>query len=69
MDTDLLLPILRLQNKKMRDRRRQEAILEEIEDLLTEEADDADGGMVHCIGRCKGRRGGVPWIQICCCPS
>ena len=42
MDTDLLLPILRLQNKKMRDRRREEAILEEIEDLLTEEADDVD---------------------------
>ena len=58
MDTDLLLPILRLQNKKMRDRRREEAILEQIEDLLTEEADDVDGGMVHCIGRCKGRREG-----------
>ena len=49
MDIELLPSILRLHNKKMRDRRREEAILEEIEDLLTEEADDVDGGMVHCI--------------------
>ena len=69
MDKDMLLPILRLQNKTMRDRRREEAILDEIEDLLTEEADDVDGGKGHCIRRCKGRRGGVHWIQICCCPS